>query len=69
MLHRGETTGEIKSNEMLFSDERGKPEYSGKDLSELRRDQQNQPTYRVDSGVDPAGHIAATRELSPLRQH
>ena len=43
---------QIKFNQMQVFEERGKPEYPGKNLSEQRREenQQTQPTYDSESG-------------------
>ena len=46
----GDTTNRLKSNQMLFFEERRKPEYQGKNLAEKSREPTTQPTYSVESG-------------------
>ena len=63
---------QIKSNQMLVFGERRKPKYSGKNLSEQRREpKKTQPTYDVRSGnrTSYVGHIGGRLVLSPLCQH
>ena len=50
--------------EVLVFEERGKPEYLEKNLSENQ--QQTQPTYDIASGNRTRGHIGGRRVLSPL---
>ena len=49
---------QIKFNQMQVCEERGKPEYPGKNLSEQR---QTQPTYDTESGNRIPGHIGGRR--------
>ena len=59
----------IKSNQMLVFEERGKPEYPEKNLSEQSREPTNSAhTWRRVRESNP-GHIGWRRALSPLRSH
>ena len=59
---------QIKFNQMQVFEERGKLESPGENLSEQKREenQQTQPTYDAESNSD---HSGGRRVLSPLRHH
>ena len=59
---------QIKSNQMLVFEERGKPEYPEKNLSEQSREPTNSTHIWCRVQESNPGHIGGKRALSPLRQ-
>ena len=62
------STNQIKPNQMLVFDERGKPEYPGKNLSEESREPTNSTHIRRRVRKSKPGHIGGRQVLSPLGQ-
>ena len=61
---------QINSNQMLVFKGRGKQDYPGENLSvQSRENQQTQPTYAAESGIEPARRHSDGRRVFSLPRH